>query len=240
MHEAVNLHRKLWEYCFIAQGLFERGMLRPGRRGLGFGVGQEPLVALFAGYGCDLLATDVHPDAVKGLGWIETGQHSTSLRSLNERGICDPDAFAQRVQFRYLDMNKIPRDLEGFDFVWSCCALEHLGSIARGKKFILNALKCLRPGGVAIHTTEFNLSSRTSTLYHRWTALFGRRDIEKIVRVSRRRGFKIEVDYSLGCQEADQFVDVPPYKHSPHIRFQLGKYVATSIGLIFERPAPRV
>src|SRR5262249_20129644 len=28
-------HRKLWEWCYIAQALWERGLLRPGKRGLG-------------------------------------------------------------------------------------------------------------------------------------------------------------------------------------------------------------
>jgi len=42
------LHRKLWEWCFIAQALFERGMLERGLRGLGSAVGSEPLSALFA------------------------------------------------------------------------------------------------------------------------------------------------------------------------------------------------
>src|SRR4051812_48305690 len=36
-------HRKLWEDCFILQALWEAGMLAPGRRALGFAVGQEPL-----------------------------------------------------------------------------------------------------------------------------------------------------------------------------------------------------
>ena len=34
------LHRKMWEWLFIAQALAERDMLRPGRVGLGFGVGR--------------------------------------------------------------------------------------------------------------------------------------------------------------------------------------------------------
>ena len=54
----VLLHRKMWEWLFIAEALRERGLLGPGRRGLGFGVGQEPLVALFAAQGCDVVATD--------------------------------------------------------------------------------------------------------------------------------------------------------------------------------------
>ena len=59
------LHRKMWEWLFIAEALRERGMLAAGRSGLGFGVGQEPLVALFAAAGCDVVATDQpHESAV--------------------------------------------------------------------------------------------------------------------------------------------------------------------------------
>src|SRR5260370_19674515 len=46
------LHRKIWEWCFIAQALDDHGMLRPGKRGLGFAVGKEPLPAALAGCGC--------------------------------------------------------------------------------------------------------------------------------------------------------------------------------------------
>ena len=43
------MHRKMWEARpRPPAALDERGMLESGRRGLGFGVGLEPLVALFA------------------------------------------------------------------------------------------------------------------------------------------------------------------------------------------------
>src|SRR5262245_17988237 len=67
-----GLHRKDWEHAFIAQALAERGMLAPGRRGLGFGVGKEPLVALFASHGCEAVATDQAPDQARDEGWHET------------------------------------------------------------------------------------------------------------------------------------------------------------------------
>lgn len=51
MGEQERLNRKIWEWCYVAEALSERGMLLPGRRGLGFAVGQEPLVALFASAG---------------------------------------------------------------------------------------------------------------------------------------------------------------------------------------------
>ena len=42
------MHRKLWELVFISQTLQELGKLEPGGRGLGFGVGREPLSSYFA------------------------------------------------------------------------------------------------------------------------------------------------------------------------------------------------
>lgn len=51
--EVPRLHRKQWEFYFICKALAERGRLSTGCRGLGFGVGLEPLPALFASYGVE-------------------------------------------------------------------------------------------------------------------------------------------------------------------------------------------
>ncbi len=56
--EVPRWHRKQWEFVYICQALWEAGMLDAGKRGLGFGVGKEPLVALFAALGCNITATD--------------------------------------------------------------------------------------------------------------------------------------------------------------------------------------
>jgi hypothetical protein len=51
-------NRKLWEWAYIAEAVTQAGLLEPGRRALGFGVGTEPLPAIFASYGLSVLATD--------------------------------------------------------------------------------------------------------------------------------------------------------------------------------------
>ena len=153
----MHFHRKIWEFCFIAQALYERDMLIPGSRGLAFGVGQEPLPALFASLGCEIVATDLPTEEANSGGWVETSQHAGSLEALNNRGICDPDIFYERVSFRFIDMRKLPGDLGIFDFVWSSCSLEHLGTIALGEDFIIQSLQYLKPGGVSVHTTEYNV-----------------------------------------------------------------------------------
>ena len=46
-------------------------------------------------------------------------------------------------------MNEVPSDLGPCDFVWSSCALEHLGSPEKGMEFALASARLLAPGGSA-------------------------------------------------------------------------------------------
>ncbi|HEY0022660.1 MAG TPA: methyltransferase domain-containing protein [Longimicrobium sp.] len=236
MGQPFQLHRKVWEFCYIAQALDERGMLQPDRRGLGFAVGHEPLPALFASMGCDVLATDLAAEQAQGTGWIETNQHASSLADLNLNGVCPPEAFARQVSFRPVDMNAIPADLSGFDFLWSSCSLEHLGSLRHGAEFIYNAMRCLRPGGVAVHTTEYNASSNGPTVRTGGAVIFRRRDLRAIAAELRAAGHDVaELDFTEGTLPADLHVDRPPFTHNPHLRLSLDGHVATSFGLIVRK-----
>ncbi len=240
MREQWQRHRKLWEWCYIAQALDERGMLAAGRRGLGFAVGTEPLASLFAARGADVLATDLAADqlAAGGQDWNVGNQHARGLESLNGRSICPPAEFAQRVRFRPVDMNHLPADLTGFDFCWSSCSFEHLGSITLGRQFLVNMAACLKPGGVAVHTTEFNLSSDEATVEEGSAVLFRRRDVEAMAADLRAVGCRLaDRDYTIGGGAADWHVDRPPFTHVPHLRLELSGYVCTSIGLIIEKDA---
>ncbi|HLG92566.1 MAG TPA: class I SAM-dependent methyltransferase [Acidimicrobiales bacterium] len=231
----VIRHRKLWEYAFIARALEERGMLAPGRRGLGFGVGAEPLVAAFAARGCQVVATDLDPDRARQAGWAPAGG---APEDLNRLGLCPPEEFAERVSFRPVDMNRIPADLGGFDFLWSSCALEHLGSILQGQAFVLSAMRCLRPGGVAVHTTEFNLSADDATVDYAPTVLLRRRDVQRLVQLLRQAGHQVEEpDLDPGSSPADRHVDTTPPGQVTwlHLKCLEGGFITTSLGLIVTR-----
>jgi hypothetical protein len=119
LREPWRPDRKLWEFCFVCQALYERGVLRPGSSGLGFAVGREPLPSLFASFGCDILATDLAPGDTRAAPWAKSGQWLEDLNVLNERGLCDPQEFAERVRVESCDMNRIPPEFRGFDFTWS-------------------------------------------------------------------------------------------------------------------------
>lgn len=232
LREAPEFRRKQWEFVYICEALQRHNMLAEGKRGLGFGVGKEPLPALFASLGCEVLATDLDPSAPASMDWISTDQHATQLADLNSKEICNPELFKQRVTFRAEDMNRISPDLVDFDFTWSSCAFEHLGSIRHGLEFFVNSLKCLRTGGVAVHTTEFNLSSNYSTIEAHNLVIFRRFDIEELDRKVRAAGCRLlPINYHPGNAPVDRHYDIPPYANT-HLRMQLERYVFTSIGLV--------
>mgnify|MGYP002385713256 CR=1 FL=1 len=218
-------------------GALRKG-LEKGKRGLGFAVGTEPLPAVMASYGCEVVATDLDYATGRSLGWESGAQLCNGLNSLNRRNICAEDVFRENVKFRPVDMKAIPSDLDGgFDFNWSSCSFEHLGSIQLGLNFLRDELNTLRPGGWAVHTTEFNVSSEIQTITNnRNTVIFRRSDILEFADWAREEGHHVEqLDFSLGNQPEDFSVDLPPYKSEPHVRLLLNGYVVTSIGLIIRK-----
>jgi SAM-dependent methyltransferase len=235
LHSPHVFSRKLWEWVFIVHKLMANGVLRKGNKGLVFGVGNESLPAYFASLGVAVLATDAPPEIVEV--WRKNNQHSDSLDALKRPGIVSGHEFDELVSFRYADMKNIPPDLKGFDFVWSSCCFEHLGSLEAGIQFVIDSVeKTLKPGGVAVHTTEFNLSSNEDTLTDGDTVIYRMSDILNCIDRLKDSGHCVEA-FSLApdVHITDYFVDMPPYSSDPHLRHRLDKYVATSVGLVIKK-----
>lgn len=234
--ELPKMHRKQWEFVYILQVLSMHSMVGEGKSGLGFGVGEEPLAAYFASQGAKILATDLEPSRASEAGWVATDQHAASKESLNSRRICPPEAFEKLVEFRFMDMNHIDLQLqESFDFCWSACALEHLGSIQHGLSFIENSIQCLKPGGIAVHTTEFNCHSNNSTLDDASTVLFRRRDFQHLARRLQRKGCQIILNFDLGNLPLDQYYDLPPYSFDRHLKLRIAEWTTTSFGFVVKK-----
>lgn len=238
MKSPPRLARKQWEFVYALEALSQAGMLRRGKRGLGFGCGEEPIAAVMAKHGSSVIATDLDTAEAAGQGWVDTHQHASALESLNKYGVCGPRQFADLVSFEFANMNAIPEKFTGaFDFVWSCCAFEHLGSIRHGLDFVKNSARCLKAGGVAVHTTEFNLSSNDDTLEDAGCVIFRKRDMELLRDELEAEGFLVApFNFNPGSAPVDHHIDAPPYAASPHLKIKLEGYVATSIGLIVSRP----
>jgi hypothetical protein len=234
--EKPNFHRKQWEFIFVMQALWERGCIAAGKNGLVFAVGTEPLPAMFASYGCHIVATDILPEKGVAMGWDNNNQLCFGLESLNTRQLCDEEDFNKLVQYRPVDMNDIPGDLVDFDFNWSSCSFEHLGTLDKGFDFLKNQMKTLKPRGWAVHTTEYNVSSNDETQENNSTVIYRQRDIEYITNELRKEGhFVEELDFSLGGLPEDFMVDTEPHEQKVHLKLQVDKYVVTSIGLIIQK-----
>ncbi|UTI62603.1 class I SAM-dependent methyltransferase [Paraconexibacter antarcticus] len=231
-------HRKTWEFAYVGTVLEALGMLEPGRRALGFGVGREPLVSGFAGAGVEVVATDLAPDAREARGWVRSDQHAAGVEGLLRPAVCERTTFRELVSWRPVDMRAIPGDLEGFDFCWSICSLEHLGSLDAGIEFIEASVATLKPGGYAVHTTEFNLHSDGDTVESGPTVIYRRRDLHALKDRLERAGHEVaafELDPGAGL--LDHYVDVPPYADEPVLRFLFASYTLTSVAIVV-RAAP--
>jgi hypothetical protein len=125
-----------------------------------------------------------------------------------------------------------------YDFLWSACAFEHLGSLDAGLDFVANAMRFLRHGGIAVHTTEFNLSSNDKTVTSGDNVVYRRRDIEELgLRLRKMRCALEPVDFDGGYHLFDLDYDVAPFMghDKPHIKLELGGFVSTSILLIIRK-----
>ena len=239
-------HRKVWEDAFVVQALWEAGVIAPGMRGLGFAVGREYLPSFFAGRGVAVVATDLDAGDARAKGWVDTDQHAAAADPLFQAHLVSEADFARLVEHRAADMTAIPADLArgGFDFVWSVCAFEHLGSLEAGIAFVAASMRCLKPGGIAVHTTEYNLDGAGGTLEDGPTVLYQRRHVEALERRLAAAGHRmLPLDDAAGAVEVfDRFVDVPPFPHhawglgplyeAPHLRLSLQGYPATSVGIV--------
>ena len=230
--DPVGPHRKTWEFAYILAVLEAKGMVGPGRTGLGFGTGSEPLPSVLAGAGVGVVASDAPGSFEANALWAKSAQWSQGLEDLWNPGLVDRGTFFSNVRFRPVDMNAIPSDLHGFDFCWSACCLEHLGSIRHGLDFLHNCLATLKPGGISVHTTEFNLGSNTNTLEAPELVLFRKQDIERIIEELADAGHHVApFNPWPGATPVDEHIDVPPFG-LPHLKLELQGFQTTSIGLV--------
>jgi 2-polyprenyl-3-methyl-5-hydroxy-6-metoxy-1,4-benzoquinol methylase len=243
-HATVDVpHRKLWEFCYILRAAEQHGKLEPGLSAVGFGVGQEPIPAALASFGLSVLATDLDASADESAAWAATGQHLSQSSVLSRPEVISDTLLKEHVRTRAVDMNEVPDDLGRFDLVWSCCALEHLGSPEAGLDFVERTLDLLKPGGVSVHTTELELTLREATADYGHLAVYRKDDLDRFAEQIRARGYEIETNWYVSLDSpAERWIALPPYPQDDpaHLKLVIGESVSTSAGLLIRRPAANV
>ena len=104
----------------------------------------------------------------------------------------------------------------------------------------MRTLDLLEPGGVAVHTTELELTPRADTEYHLDTAIYRLDDLERLAQRVRDMGFEMQTNWYVSMDTpADRWISLPPYPHDDpaHLKLAIAESVSTSVGLLITRPA---
>lgn len=239
-------HRKLWELPYVLHNLWSHGKITSGMRGLGFGCGEEAIPSYLAAKGIDVVATDLPPDHESAAGWRDTAQHTDSLDKIWRPHLVSKEVFNKHVDLEYVDMNAIPEHLRDFDFCWSICAFEHVGSIEKGLSFIENSMTTLKSGGISVHTTEFNFQDGP-TIDNWGTVLFQQKHFEDLAKRLILAGHRVEpISFDIGDGALDRFIDLPPYGDLPgnwhnmdecpaHLKLSVDGFPSTCYGIVVEK-----
>lgn len=228
----ILLDRKIWEYCYILNAIELYMGMKPGRRGLCFGAGKEFLPAIMAQRGCEVLATDYMPAEGASLGWETQSREDFYYPDFVSRA-----AFEQNIRFQAADMNHLSPELRrgGFDYLWTTGSIEHIGGHRNGLAFVEAAMDCLRPGGIAVHTTEFTLTSESYGHDTPELSFYCKKDILALAQRLTARGHQIVLNFDRGTTPADTHVDTPPFHYGMTLLAHFKSHVITSIGLIIQK-----
>ena len=115
--------------------------------------------------------------------------------------------------------------------------------------FIENAMRTVRDGGIAVHTTEFNFLNDDETIDNWPTVLFQRKHFLEMERQLRTLGYDVApLDFNVGSKPLDRFIDTPPWlsdqndyvrsqwgTDSMHIKLSIDGFVCTCFGLIIRK-----
>jgi hypothetical protein len=199
LHCTVRPHRKLWEFSVVLQAMYEAGVLAADCKVLGFGVGDEPIPSYLAALGLSVVATDL-PDAAE-------------RDYVLNPAFVNADAFDQRVEVSNLDMRRVDDvTLRGFDACWSCGVLNEMTTVEEALETAIGAMDVLRPGGIAIHTTEFAFADDVLPPVS-GALVFTRSFFERLQEGLNGRGHQVvPISFDLGAHPLDGYVDLGPFE----------------------------
>ncbi|NJR66195.1 MAG: methyltransferase domain-containing protein [Leptolyngbyaceae cyanobacterium CRU_2_3] len=146
-------NRKIWEYIQVYNGLNHLGLLNGKTHALGLGVGTEPLIYAFTNVCQKVVATDLY----NSQNWSTASLPTDAVYQAN----CFPYE-RDRLIVQHMDMTHVEYPDESFDFIWSCCSIEHVGTFEELHRVYQEIHRVLKPGGIAALTTEYNPTDRPS------------------------------------------------------------------------------
>lgn len=220
--------RPRWEQAWIVSVLATEGLVAPGKRGLGLQVGRERVPSLLASRGVEVVGTN---DEVGSPAAAETRR-----TWLFHPEVCHIEEFDRLVRFAGLDWEALGVwEQAGFDFVWSIGLPSRMRTVETTLDAFEASLAPLRPGGLALHTFTFNLTSDQITWELPEITVLRRRDIEALAQRLIAKGHSLlPLNTHPGLEIADEHVRNDPMG-VPGLRQRNGMLVSTSFGLAIRK-----
>ncbi len=228
VYDPVRLHRKEWEFTQGLYGLRKLRRLCPDAVALGLGCGHEPILYYFANRLRKVVATDLYEGDFSG-------------READPYVLAAPEHFApfayrrERLEVRRMDATEIVFPDRSFDIVFSFSSLELFGSRKKQARALSEIRRVLRPGGIALITTEIILNSFG---YH--GEYFRRKELlEGLIPASGLSLAGGDFCFFTSRETFDGLVQVPrEIDRLPHLVLRRWKTYFTSCALFLERPVP--
>jgi len=173
-----------WRKVYTLQALRRYGLLEQGAVGLGFERSPSGMPAALAALGTRVVAAfPTRPGAQQ--------KPAALKRDLSDRAPCGKAVFDENVSVRIVPWRRLPPDLANFDFLWSSRVNEMLYSVAETARFVEDAMRCLRPGGLAVHTFGYDLAPSGRATPSTKRVMMQQGDIERIALLLVSRGHTV-------------------------------------------------
>jgi SAM-dependent methyltransferase len=227
-HDPARAHRKEWEFAQAVYGLRKLRRLCPEATALGLGCGHEPVIFFLAGRLREVVATDLY-------------EGDFAAREADPRILRDPEAFApfayprDRLRVRRMDARAIDYPAESFDIVFSFSAIEHFGPRRDQRQCLAEIRRVLRPGGVAVITTEIILNA-----WGRHDEYFRREELlESLIPGTGLALAGGEFSFVTSRATLAALVRLPEeVERRPHLVLRRWRTDFTSCALFLEKPVP--
>jgi SAM-dependent methyltransferase len=219
-----RFHRKVWEFNQTLYGLRRLRRLAPGATALGIGCGHEELMYFLANRIARVTATDLYEGSwIGGESDADVLEHPAKYAPFKYR--------EDHLEVRRMDGLALDSSEAAFDFAFCLSSIEHFGSLKDKLRALQEMFRVLKPGGVAVLTTEvvLNRLGRGAQYFPAPTLLALVR--EAGFTLDEEPDLRVETEYAQAplALPMDTFV-------SPHVVLRNFNTIYTSVALFLMKP----